>query len=146
MTQGKERSKMWFAIHAMTRYGKDGTASNKNRDRSYKISSRVFAALKENFSKVVSDAMKGRVFTPEHRDNLRRGLTGRKLSEECKLKLGEASANVPRTEEWCNRIGASRKAAHANNTVLHTCNVCGLQSKLKANITRWHNANCKVKL
>lgn len=52
---------------------------------------------------------KGNPFTPEHRANLSRACTGRKLSEETKRKLSGIKKGIPLSEE----TKAKLRAAHA---------------------------------
>jgi hypothetical protein len=62
--------------------------------------------------------MKGRIFTAEHRSNLRQAMVGKKLSEEHKRKVGVARTGKKHTEETKRRMSEShlswhRQAAHA---------------------------------
>lgn len=74
--------------------------------------------------------------------------TKKKRSENAKKQNRDMSLlakGIKRSEEFKKIISDRMKQQHANQLEKYTCMYCGLESKLKANITRWHNENCRHK-
>ena len=79
--------------------------------------------------------MKGRIWSQESITKISKALTGRKLSEEHKQKLGKRSDS----DEWKRKLSVS-----ATNRIKTHCPYC---NKLVTNATlsQWHGDKCKFK-
>lgn len=86
MVTSENKSKMSYALWIMLK-------GNKNQERNLKVSSKTYSKIKENYAECV-----------------RKSKTGRRLSDETKLKISKAKKNVP-----LNTKGKSQKwyEAHA---------------------------------
>lgn len=86
MVISENKRKMHYALWMMLK-------GNKNQERNFKISSKTYSKIKENYA-----------------ESVRKSKTGRRLSVETKLKISQAKKNVP-----LNTKGKSQKwyEAHA---------------------------------
>ena len=107
---GEDKSKMIYALNGMKR-------TNKNQQR-YKtaITSRVYAKLKEEFSKTHSDTMTGRTpwnkgipITEEQREKNRKAALGKKFSAESIAKRTAKQRGQKRSQQTKDKIAASLK-------------------------------------
>ena len=111
----------------------------------------------EDHNLKMSQMLKGRVFTDEHRQNISLNSLGCKrgtMSNESKLKKSIAltGKNVsPITKEKMRNSALLRLATHnekiretVKNLPKVTCEICGALSS-PGNYKRWHGINCKRK-
>lgn len=56
---------------------------------------------------LTSQALKGRILTPEHLEKMKKAATGKRLSPETRLLLSNMSAGVPKSKETKARMQAS---------------------------------------
>ena len=138
MTVGRDRQRMWAALHAISRMG------SKNNDRStIRVTSHVFAQLREEHAKHIGLIWKGKKRSAESRAKMSAAQRGRVTSDEAKAKLSALMKD--REHTWGSKIGDALKSYHASKTEVYKCMHCKAESKIKGNITRWHNDNCKLK-
>lgn len=108
MTEGKMRSKMIYALNGMKR-------QNKYQDRyETKITSRVYAKVKEGMRTQHSEFMKGRSsnkkgipLTEEHKAKLSKAMKGRKRDKETIEKIAKMRIGCKYSEETKKRISDS---------------------------------------
>ena len=94
MTIGKDRRKMVYAFWMMS------TKSNPN---SYKPTAESYSVAK----KLISEQMSRRKITQEFRDNCRKRMLGKPMSERLRNALHEVNTNRVKTEEEKEKIRAS---------------------------------------
>lgn len=141
MVKGKDRNKMFSAWHALSHIW------NKNQKREkFKITSRSFSILREGYAKSVSERMKGKIVSQDTKKKLSEAQKGKYLSVETKNKISIASKSRIQTEKQKEKRSESLKSFHSKSNNLFVCEKCGCKSKIKTNITRWHNQNCGIKI
>lgn len=85
--------------------------------------------------------LRNRVYTESHKLNLSNSNRGQKRSADAIKNMKEA-IRPPISEETKVKMRSNMKIRHANNTEIYTCLYCGVSSKIKTTIIRWHNDNC----
>jgi hypothetical protein len=105
---GEDKSKMIYALNGMKRNGKD------NDRYETAITSRVYAKLKQEFSKIHSETMKGRVpsnkgkpMSENQKKKLSIQMTGRTVDPEVVARRVKSQTGQKRTQETKDRIRAS---------------------------------------
>jgi hypothetical protein len=106
---GQALVKMLYALNGMKR---DNGSQNRYHT---KITSRVYARLREEFAKIHSQTMKGKpsplkgkkLRTEEQKQNQREKMTGRKLTQEHIDKVVKARVGYKHSEETVNKISSS---------------------------------------
>ena len=135
MLTGKFYRKMICALHRMQgRHSKDLLYATK-------ITSRMFARLREQHSKTISKMLTGVKKTPEHCEKIRARQLGRKCpTQQCK---GEDNPMFGRTQSAeSNRIRSEKQVGISKPKF--TCEHCGVVVGGKSNYIRYHGGNCRV--
>lgn len=132
MTSGRHYEKMIYALNGMKRISKKSLQKRYNT----KITSRVFANLKEEFSRIHSN----RVVTEETKQKIgeasvgRRPMLGKKHTEETKMKISQKKIGkpLPKSEETKIKMSAAQnKLKNGNN--LHVGDKNPMFGKLHSN-------------
>lgn len=127
-------------------YGKRGTSSpNYGRKDT------------EESKKRKSEALKGKVRSKEHSENISKSLSGRTVSEDVKDKISKSTKGIPKTKEHSEKIRASlvgkphdqeridKRRQTIKNKPVTSCPHCNKQGQEGSNMTRYHFDNCKFK-
>lgn len=98
---------LFFAFNAMNNW------KSRNTNQRYKprLSARQYEYLKIKRSKYISECLKNRPKSEEHKKHLSAALKGRKtpISEETRLKISAIQKKIIHTEEWNRKVGESLK-------------------------------------
>lgn len=123
------------------------------------VSNRLLGhVVSEETREKISKANKGKIRSEQAKQNMRNSIKdvsgeknpmwgrigennpnyGRKQSESCKVKCSEANKGKILSDETKKKISDSHKLRET-----HKCVYCGFETKIKTNIIRYHNDNCK---
>ena len=137
MTLGKSKQRMYAGWHALSCF------ANKHQKRKFKITSKSFAILREEYAKSISAKLKGRVFSKETKLKMSISQKGKIVPEHTKKKISESSKGRLFDNSHKEKISQGLKQFHSEKTIKYVCEHCGKETSLKTNFIRWHGDNCK---
>lgn len=68
------------------------------------------------------------------------------MSEEARMKISQTHKGKKFTQEHKAKIASKTKERMNNLTEVFKCEHCGLETKIKGNLSRWHGSHCKYKV
>ena len=135
--------------------GKGKRAYNKHKSVSVPKNKALIVMLESNLTEIGALALERRYIQWYGRKDNRTGILLNKTdggdgvsikrgpqSEEHKLKRS-LSMRKPKSEEHRNNLKGSINWQHRDYSLKESCIYCGTLA-MKTNITRWHNAKCKL--
>jgi len=158
MVGGHFRYKMWNAFSAMLYWHND-------LQQREKVTAQKYAIIKAQISKVratkfagANNPMYGKTHSTEAKAKISKAHSGRKNTEETKLKCkiapkhtgpnyklrGENNAmHIPGVKEKRKEIFTKKYGVSGPTLVPYKCEHCGKEGSGLGNYKRWHGINCK---
>ena len=94
-----------YGMYAAVIYMQTG----RHKNRHFKFNSRLYQKIREEFANKMSQKMKGKILTEQHKQKLSIAHKGKPLTEEHKQKLSVSNKGKPRSEETRKKISEAKK-------------------------------------